>query len=178
MSTLVKNFLNKNKFALSTCQVAILSIACSLLIIAQLALAFLPNVELVSLLIIIYTLNFKNKALYVIYAFVIVEGIIFGFSIWWFAYLYIWLILFFLTVFLKKLSSSLFWATVAAIFGLMFGTLSSIPYFFIGGVTAVFAYILTGIPFDLIHCFSNFIIVFCLFKPLNNICNRVVLYIF
>lgn len=169
----VKNFLNKSKFVLSTYEIAVLSISCSILIIAQLTLAFLPNVELVTLLIIIYTLNFKHKAIYIIYAFVIVEGIIFGFSIWWFAYLYLWLILFIATTIFKELKSPVIWAAIAAIFGLMFGTLSSIPYFFIGGFSAMFAYIIAGIPFDLIHCFSNFFIVFCLFKPLNKVCSNV-----
>lgn len=44
----------------------------------QLAFAFLPNVELVSLLIILYTRHLKYRALPVIYVFVVLEGLVFG----------------------------------------------------------------------------------------------------
>lgn len=157
----------------STYEISILSISCAILVISQLSIAFLPNVELVTLLIIIYSLNFKRKALYVIYAFILIEGIIFGFSLWWFAYLYIWLILFYLTCIFKDINYPLFWALMAAAFGMMFGTFSSIPYLLIGGFNAAFAYIIAGLPFDFIHCFSNFVIVLFLFKPLNSICSKI-----
>lgn len=168
-----KNSLIKNRFILSTYEIAIIGISSAILVMSQLAIAFLPNIELVSLLIIIYTLNFKRKALYVIYTFVLIEGIIFGFSLWWFAYLYIWLVLFVVTYILRNINSSLTWAIIASIFGLLFGTLSSIPYLFIGGISTAVAYIIAGISFDLIHCFSNFIIVLVLFNPLNKICKKI-----
>ena len=68
----------------------------------QLAFAFLPNVELVSLLIILYTRHLKYRALPVIYVFVVLEGLVFGFGIWWFIYLYIWAVLFAMTMMMQK----------------------------------------------------------------------------
>ena len=72
----------------------------------QLAFAFLPNVELVSLLIILYTRHLKYRALPVIYVFVVLEGLVFGFGIWWFIYLYIWAVLFAMTMMMQKKSVS------------------------------------------------------------------------
>ena len=72
----------------------------------QLAFAFLPNVELVSLLIILYTRHLKYRALPVIYVFVVLEGLVFGFGIWWFIYLYIWAVLFAMTMMMQKSSVS------------------------------------------------------------------------
>mgnify|MGYP001090424746 CR=1 FL=1 len=70
-----------------------LALLTALLFVAQVALAFLPNIELVSLLIIVYTLAFRHKVLYVIYAFAVLEGLLYGFTMWWITYLYVWTVL-------------------------------------------------------------------------------------
>ena len=49
--------------------------------VAKFALSFLPNVELVTLLIMLYTLYFGRKIIYVIPFFVLIEGIVWGFGI-------------------------------------------------------------------------------------------------
>ena len=85
----------------------------------QLAFAFLPNVELVSLLIILYTRHLKYRALPVIYVFVVLEGLVFGFGIWWFIYLYIWAVLFAMTMMMQKNQSLLGWAILSGGFGLL-----------------------------------------------------------
>jgi len=68
--------------------------------------------------------------------------------------------------------SPLLWAVIGAIYGLVFGTLSSIPYFFTLGFSGGLAYIAAGLSFDLIHCFGNFFVILILFKPLNNMLGR------
>ena len=58
--------------------------ACTaILFVGQIALAFLPNIEVVSLLIILYTLTFKKRVLWIIYGFALLEGMLYGFSFWW-----------------------------------------------------------------------------------------------
>ena len=64
------------KLSLKTRDIAIIGIMSAILITVQVAFAFLPNIELVSLIIIISTLVFKWKTLYIIYIFVLVEGLI------------------------------------------------------------------------------------------------------
>jgi len=72
--------------------IAIIAMLSAILITVQVTLGFLPNVELVSVLIILYTLVFGRKSLAIIYVFVTVEGFIYGFGLWWFNYLYVWTI--------------------------------------------------------------------------------------
>lgn len=87
---------------------------------------------------------------------------------WWFCYWYLWPILGIAAVLMRKNDSSLVWATVAAVHGLIFGALCSIPYLFIGGWTMALSYWVSGIPFDLIHCGGNFVMTLVLYKPLKK----------
>lgn len=153
---------------MKTKDIVIIGIMSALLISVQVALAFLPNIELVSLLIIISTLIFGWKTLYIIYIFVIIEGFIYGISLWWFNYLYVWTILMLITMLFKDKRSPFVWAILSGFFGLSFGALCSIPYLFIGGLPMFISVFIIGIPFDVVHCVSNYVIALVLFKPLYN----------
>ncbi len=154
------------KRIMSVYDMVLYALLAALLLVVQISLAFLPNIELVSLLLIVYTRVIGRKALIPLYIFVLVEGLIYGFGLWWINYLYIWTILVIAVMLLRKIESVWFWAIVACIYGLCFGTLSSIPYFFIGGIPMVVTYILNGIPFDLLHGCGNFLTTLILVKPL------------
>ena len=73
---------------------------------------------------------------------------------------------------LRRHSSPLLWAMVAAIYGLLFGTLCSVPYFVSGGWAAGIAYIIAGIPYDVAHCFGNLAAVALLYVPLDRVMVR------
>ncbi len=157
------------KISSKTKDIVIVGIMSALLLTVQVALSFLPNIELVSLLIIISTIVFGWKTLSIIYIFVFAEGLIFGFGSWWICYLYVWTVLMLITMIFRKNRSSFFWAVVAGAFGLGFGALCSIPYIFIGGFPMALAGFINGIPFDVTHCIANYIITLVLFKPLYNL---------
>lgn len=144
-----------------------LAVFAALLIALQVGLSFLPNIELVTLLIILMTKHFGWKSMLSVWVFVLVEGLIYGVHIWWINYLYIWPLLVILVMIFRRLDHPLPWGILAGGYGLLFGTLCSIPYFLTGGWGAGFGYIISGIPFDLIHCVSNFILVLLLYKPMN-----------
>lgn len=152
----------------------------ALLMVTQITLAFLPNIELITLLIILFTLLFKKKVVYIISVFIVLQGITYGFGLWWINYLYIWFILAILVAIFSKEKSPFIWAFIAGFYGLFFGALCAIPYFFIGlsggsmtsGFQLAFAYWISGIPFDLVHGVSNFFIALLLFKPLYTLLNR------
>ena len=149
----------------------------AVLLTVQVGLAFLPNVELISLLIIIYTLKKKKKTIYIIITFVLLQGLLYGFGLWWVNYLYVWFVLAIITRIFKKETSPISWALISGFYGLSFGALCSIPYFFIGlsngtlesGFNTAFAYWINGIPFDLVHGISNFFIALVLFKPIYKL---------
>lgn len=146
--------------------IALIGMMSAILIVVQVTLGFIPNVELVSLLLILYTLIFGCKTLWMIYIFVIVEGFIYGIGIWWFNYLYVWAVLFLIVILLRKLRSVILWSVISGGFGIGYGFLCSIPYFLAGGPASGFAYWVSGIPFDITHGIANFIITLILFRPL------------
>ena len=70
----------------------------------QVALRLLPNIEVVSLLIVLFALHFRHRTLFMIYIFVLLEGLVYGFGIWWVSYLYVWTILYLAAILLKNLA--------------------------------------------------------------------------
>ena len=58
--------------------------------VCKAALSFLPNIELTTFWLILFTLYFGRKILLVIPVFILIEGCIYGFGLWWVMYLYMW----------------------------------------------------------------------------------------
>ena len=153
-------------------EIVILGLMTAILLVAQVGMSFLPNIELVSLLIIVYTLVFRKKVLFIIYTFVLLEGLIYGFGTWWISYLYVWTVLAGITWLLRDMESPLGWAIVNAAFGLLFGALTAIVNLFISGIGGMVSYWVAGIPFDLLHCAGNFATALVLYKPLTLLLRR------
>ncbi len=129
----------------------------------------LPNIELVSFLIIVYTMCFGvRKTLATIYLYVLAECMLFGFGLWSVSYLYVWDVLVLLVVLFKKSESALFFACISGAFGLMFGALCAIVTLVIGGWSMAFTWWVAGIPYDLVHCFGNFFICLLLYTPVRR----------
>ncbi len=134
--------------------------------VSQVVMAALPNIEIVSLLIIVVTHKFGVKALASVYVFVMCEIMTYGLSMWVINYLYVWAILCIVICFIRKVANTFLYTLVATIFGIAFGALCSIPYFFIGGISMGVSYIIGGLSFDLLHCGGNLITTLLLSKPL------------
>ena len=134
----------------------------------QVALSGIKNVHITAVLIILTAVFFGWRCMYSIAVFIMLEGFFWGFAMWWFCYWYLWPILGIAAVLMRKNDSALVWAIVAAVHGLIFGALCSIPYLFIGGWTMALSYWVSGIPFDLIHCGGNFVMTLVLYKPLKK----------
>ena len=165
---------------ISVRDIALIGLMTALIEVCKLTMASLPNIELTTFWIILFTIYFGKKIYFVIPVFILLEGLIFGFGLWWFMYLYTWPLLAFITQNLNKHSSVMTWSILAGVFGLSFGLLCSMPYFFIAtsGSFAVrlqitFAWWVAGIPWDIIHGVSNFIIMSQLYHPIKNIIEKV-----
>ena len=154
---------NKRAHLTDTIMLAMFAV---LMIIGKEAMAALPNIEPVSLLCVLCSVLYGRRALAAVYVFIIVEGLLYGFHIWWIAYLYIWPICCLMAQVLRKADSALLCALLMAVFGLCFGALTAIPYLFIGGVSMAATYWVSGVYFDLLHCGGNFIICLVLYRPL------------
>lgn len=146
----------------------------AVMVASKFALDALPNVELVSLLVILYTLEQPRLALPAVYTYVFLYGLMNGFGIWWFPQLYVWAILMLATRLLRRSDSPLTWAVLSGLFGLCYGALYAVAYAVTnGGIAAGFAWWVTGIPFDLLHGAGNFVVALVLFRPLRSGLRRV-----
>lgn len=151
-----------------------LAAAGALLYGIQVVLAALPNIEGVTLLIILFSLVFGWRVLWSVAIFIVLEGLTYGFGLWWFFYLYVWPLLTILVLLLKRfIGESLFgWSVFSAAFGLLFGFFYALPFLFYGGFREMLATWIAGFPFDIAHCIGNFLFCMALFKPLLHVTRR------
>ena len=138
----------------------------------KVAMAGLPNIEPVSLTLLVYAAVFGWKALYPAYIYVVMEILYFGLGTWNICYLYVWPILVTAGIFMKKMESPLGWALLSGVYGLAFGALCGIVDIFIGGFGYAVAKWISGIPFDISHCVGNFLLALILFVPLRNLVDK------
>lgn len=141
---------------------------------AKTVLAFLPNIELVTFLIIVCTLVFGKKTCAAVFAFVGIECLIWGMGLWVINYLYVWPLLVLMTLIMKRrgFDSAPAYAVLSGAFGLGFGALCAIPYLFIGGPVMMASWWVSGIPFDLIHAGGNFVLCLVLFRPILRVLEK------
>lgn len=142
--------------------------------VSQIALSFIPNIETVSLFIILFSLIYKKKALYIVSIFIIIMGLIYGFGLWWFGYVILWPLLCIMTYKLENIISKryLILSLYSGAFGLLFGFFYAIPYGIFGGINAGIAYWVSGIPFDIIHGIGNYFIMLFLGEKIFNLLQK------
>lgn len=144
-------------------EMVIFALLGAIMFISKQILEFLPNIHMLGMLTMVYTLVYRQKALIPIYVFVMLEGIIAGFSMWWIPYLYIWTILWGVTMLLpKKMGDKIaipVYMAVCALHGLTYGTLYS-PFQAIWmkfSFKTTLAWIVAGLPWDAVHAFGNLV---------------------
>lgn len=163
---------SKNK-KVDTRDIAFVGMAIAVIEVCKIALQAVPNVETTTFWIMMFTLVLGRKMLFVIPAFILIEGCIYGFGLWWIMYLYAWPLLALIAWLIRKSDSALTFSIVSGFFGLFFGALCSIPYYFIGGFVMMFNWWVAGIPFDIMHGISNFVIMLLLYRPVRKVMDRV-----
>lgn len=149
-----------------------LSMLAALMFGLKMALSFLPNIEPVSLLVIVYTLTFGLRALYAVYVYVGLELMVWGLGPWNINYLYIWSVLVLLTFLLRGMESRLGWALLSGAFGLGFGLLCLPSFIITGGWAYAISSWISGIPFDIAHCAGNFTLCLILQPTLTDTLKR------
>ena len=136
---------------------------------AKYVMSFLPNIEPVSLMVMLFAVIFGWKWVYPVYLYVVLEILFYGISLWNINYLYIWAVLAICAYFLRNMRHPLAWALLSGTFGLLFGALCGIVDVFIGGFGYAVTKWVSGIPFDIAHCAGNFVIALVLFVPLRKL---------
>lgn len=164
-----------------TKDICLIGIMVAVIEVCKATLTFLPNIELTTFWLIMFTLFFGKKVAFVVPVFILIEGCLYGFGSWWIMYLYTWPLLVLVTWIYRKQESLWFWSVLSAVFGLLFGLFCSIPYYVLGaidgglrgGLYAGFSWWVAGIPWDLVHGISNFVLMVVLYKPVRVIMKRV-----
>jgi energy-coupling factor transport system substrate-specific component len=139
---------------------------------AKYVMSGLPNIEPVSLMVMLMAVLFGVKCLYPIYLYVLMEMLFFGFGLWNINYLYIWLILAAAAWLMRKSDSALAWALLSGCYGLCFGLLCAPVDVAVGGFGYAAAKWVSGIPYDLLHCAGNFVMALLLFHPLRTLLEK------
>ena len=160
----------KNRTTLA--ELALFGILGALTFGMKVVMAGLPNIEPVSLMVMLFAVTFGRRALYPIYVYVLLEILVYGLGLWNINYLYIWAILAVGAWLVRHETHPLAWALLSGGFGLMFGLLCAPVDMAIGGWGYAVARWVSGIPFDLLHCVGNFAIALGLFPPLRRLFAR------
>ena len=148
---------------LTTREVAVFGMLGAVMYVSKVIMEVAPNVHLLGVFVIAYTVVYGKKALYPIYIYVFLNGIFSGFATWWIPYLYIWTVLWGVVMLLPKQMSKkirpLVYMVVCAMHGFLFGTLYAPAQALLYGLSfeGMIAWIIAGLPWDFIHGVSNFI---------------------
>lgn len=147
---------------LSVKEVVVFAMLGSVMYVSKILMEFLPNVHLLGMFTVTYTIVYRKKALYPLYTYILLNGIFAGFATWWLPYLYIWTVLWGAVMLLpKKIPAKvqpIVYMVVCAAHGFLFGTLYAPAQALLFGLSfkGMIAWIIAGLPWDMVHGISNF----------------------
>lgn len=158
-------------------ETAVFGMLGALMYVSKIIMEVAPNVHLLGVFTIAITVVYRKKALYPIYTYVLLNGMFSGFATWWIPYLYLWTVLWAVTMLLPqnmpKAVKPIVYMIVNACHGFLFGTLYAPAQALLFGLSfdAMIAWIIAGLPWDLIHGVTNF---FCgmLIVPIVTVLRR------
>jgi len=143
-------------------EICIFAVLGTLMFCSKIVMEVLPNIHLLGMFIMVYTVTYRAKALIPIHVFVFLTGLYAGFSMWWIPYLYIWAILWAITMLIPKSIPTkvacVVYPIVCALHGLAYGTLYAPAQALMFGFNfeQTIAWIVSGLPFDALHGVGNF----------------------
>ncbi len=143
--------------------IAIFGMLGALMYASKVIMDVLPNIHLIGTFIVAMTVVYRRKALYPLYIFVLLTGLLNGFGTWWIPYLYIWTVLWGMTMLIPKKipekAKPIVYSAVCSLHGFLYGVLYAPAQALLLGLDfkATLTWIATGIPFDITHGISNFI---------------------
>ncbi len=147
---------------LTTRELTVFSMLGALMYASKLLMELAPNIHLLGVFTIAFTVVYRKKALYPIYIYVLLNGILCGFATWWIPYLYVWTVLWgavmLLPVRMPGFVRPFVYMAVCALHGFLFGTLYAPAQAILYGLDfkGMVSWIIAGLPWDFLHGVSNF----------------------
>ncbi len=171
------NMRSNKRSSLSVREMVVFALLAAVMLSSKIIMEALPNIHLCGMLVMAYTLTFRTKALIPIYLYVMLNGLLAGFSMWWVPYLYVWTVLWAVTMLLprnmpKKIGYVVY-PIVCMLHGLTFGVLYAPAQALMFGLNfeQTLAWIAAGMPFDLLHGIGN-LVAGTLIIPLSELLTR------
>ncbi len=131
--------------------------------VSDLVMEALPNIHLISMMTMVCTIVYRWRALFPIYIYVFLTGVSWGFSTAWIPYLYIWTVLWAVTMLLPgnmnvKIAAPVYTA-VCALHGILFGTLYAPVWAIMAKLSfkSTLAWIAAGLPYDALMMVGNIV---------------------
>lgn len=152
-------------------RIVLISALAATIFAAQIGLAFIPNVELVTLLFLLVALHLPPlDALAISMVFVVLEALVWGLGDWVIGYLWIWPLWMVIVILFRRINGIKAdrWALLGGLFGLLFGFLFSLQHALLYGPSMGVAYWIRGISFDIVHGISNYILILLCLVPLHT----------
>ncbi len=146
----------------TTREIAVFGMLGAVMYASKFLMEVAPNIHLLGMFTIAFTVVYRKKALYPIYVYVLLNGVFSGFSSWWVPYLYLWTVLWGIVMLLPrnmpKKAQPIVYMAVCAGHGFLFGTLYAPAQALLYGLNleGMAAWILAGLPWDFVHGVSNF----------------------
>ena len=147
---------------LTTREITVFAMLGAVMYASKMIMEVIPNVHLLGVFTIAFTVVYRKKALYPIYTYVILNGIFSGFATWWVPYLYLWTILWGAVMLLpKEMPAKLcpvVYMGVCAMHGFLFGVFYAPAQAILYGMSfkGMLAWIAAGLPWDFLRGVSNF----------------------
>ena len=161
-----------DKKRLTVGQITLFGVLAAMTFGAKVAMSYLPNIEPVTLFLLVFGAVFGWKAIFIVYAYVAAEILFYGIGLWNINYLYIWIVPLLAACALRKLRNPLLWAVISGTYGFLFGALCAPVDLCIGGWSFAVSKWISGIPFDIAHGIGNFVLVLALFLPLRALTEK------
>lgn len=133
----------------------------ALMFCSKIIMEAFPNIHLLGMFVMLCTVVFRAKALIPLYLYVIVQGIYAGFADWWIPYIYVWTVLWGMTMLLPKKMphkvAAIVYPAVCALHGFAFGIIYAPGQALLYGFNfeQTLAWIAAGFYFDVLHGVSN-----------------------
>lgn len=162
----------------TTKEIALFGMLAGIMFASKKLMEGLPNIHLVGVFIVAITVVYRARALLPLYTYVLLEGLFGGFATWWIPYLYVWTVLWGMTMLLPKnlpvKGRVIVCGLICGLHGLLFGVLYSPVQALLFGFSfkTMLLWIASGFPYDCIHGASNLILGLLLTEPIIRVMKR------
>lgn len=134
----------------------------TLMFLSDIMMDALPNVHLLGMFIVTFTVVYRFWALLPLYVYVFLNGLYYGFTAVWVPNLYTWAVLWIMAMLIPRQMpttvAAITYIIICGLHGLAYGTLyapSQIILFCDGDWSMLPAWVVSGLPFDIAHCIGN-----------------------